>query len=192
MKKAVMCCLISLVILILATACGSGKPNQLHIPVQPFEYTNQDEKPVGLSDLKEKVWIANFVFTHCATVCPTMTANMANLQERLKEAGAKAELISFSVDPEQDDPAALKSYLQKFDADFTNWHALTGYDFDVIKTFVLRSFKSPIAKDTSSDQVIHGTSFYLVDQSGIVVAKYDGMLDVPYDKIIKDVKVLQQ
>ncbi|MNI49539.1 hypothetical protein D3C73_1041530 [compost metagenome] len=193
MKKAVMCCLIGMMmLLLLATACSSGKPNQLDIPVQPFEFTNQDEKPLSLSDLKEKVWIANLVFTHCVTVCPTMTANMAKLQERLKEAGVMAELISFSVDPKQDTPAALKSYLQKFDADFTNWHALTGYDFDVIKTFVLRSFKSTIGKDTKSDQVIHDTYFYLVDQSGTVVAKYDGMLDVPYDKIIKDVKVLQQ
>ncbi|MGM1049565.1 protein SCO1/2 [Paenibacillus uliginis N3/975] len=186
--------IVTLLIMILgvATACGNSKPNQFSIPVEPFEYMNQDEETVSLSDLSGKVWVADFVFTHCITVCPTMTANMAELQKRLKKEGVEAELISFSVDPERDDPAALKSYLEKFDADFTNWHALTGYEYEDIKSFVLKSFKTPLIMDTASDQVIHGTSFYLVDQSGTVVAKYDGTTDTPYDKIIKDVKALQK
>ncbi|RRJ67288.1 SCO family protein [Paenibacillus oralis] len=189
MKKTVVIGLLILSLMISA-ACGSSKPNQLNYPVEPFSFTNQDEMEVSLSDLQGKVWIADFIFTYCETVCPTMTANMAELQKRLKSADVEAELISFSVDPERDDPAALRSYLEKFDADFTNWSALTGYGFEEIKTFVLKSFKAPISKDGASDQVIHGTSFYLVDQSGTVVAKYDGMENTPYEKIIKDIKTL--
>ncbi|MGG4344805.1 SCO family protein [Paenibacillus lautus] len=181
---------VMMVFTLVAAACGNSKPSQLSIPIQPFEYINQDEEPISLADLEGKVWIADFVFTRCITVCPTMTANMAELQQRLDDAGLEATLVSFSVDPERDDPAALKSYLSKFDANFTNWHALTGYTFEEIKTFVLQSFKAPIAMDTAADQVIHGTSFYLVDPSGTVVAKYDGNTDPPYDKILKDVKSL--
>ncbi|MFW5436888.1 SCO family protein [Paenibacillus apiarius] len=191
MKKAVIYVLIGFMIVI-ASACGSGKPNQLNYQVAPFESINQDGNPVSLADLKGKVWIADFVFTYCTTVCPTMTANMSELQSRLKSAGIEAVLISFSVDPERDDPEALKNYLTKFDADFSNWHALTGYEFNEIKTFIVNSFKTVVAKDTSSDQVIHGTSFFLVDPAGTVVAKYDGMTDTPYDKIMKDVKALQR
>ncbi|MGY5342594.1 SCO family protein [Paenibacillus glucanolyticus] len=189
MKKIMLIGVLMLVTLV-AAACGNSKPSQLSIPVQPFEYINQDEEEVSLADLKGKVWIADFVFTRCITVCPTMTANMAELQQRLSDAGLEATLVSFSVDPERDEPAALKSYLGKFDANFTNWHALTGYTFEDIKSFVLQSFKAPIAMDTAADQVIHGTSFYLIDQSGTVVAKYDGNIDPPYDKILKDVKSL--
>lgn len=181
-----------ILVLTVTAACGNGKPNQLSYPVEPFTFINQDEKAVSLSALQGKVWVADFIFTYCETVCPTMTANMAELQKQLESAGVEAELISFSVDPERDNPVALKSYLEKFDADFTNWSALTGYDFNEIKSFVLRSFKTPIAKDGVSDQVIHGTSFYLVDQSGTVVAKYDGMERTPYEKIIKDMKALQR
>ena len=191
MRKAVLYVFIG-VLIVLTAACGSSKPNQLHYQVDPLDSVNQNGDPVSLSDLKGKVWIANFVFTYCATVCPTMTANMSKLQERLKSSGVEAELVSFSVDPERDDPEALKTYLSKFDADFSNWQALTGYEFDEIKTFVLNSFKSVLVKDTSSDQVIHGTSFFLVDPSGTVVAKYDGMQDTPYDKIIRDANSLQQ
>lgn len=189
MKKLVLYSLLSLLIVI-ATACGSGK-NQVHTQVEPFEFTDQDGNSFTSKDLKNKIWIADFMFTYCTTVCPSMTANMAELQSKLKGAGLEVELISFSVDPERDDPATLKSYMSKFGADFTNWHGLTGYQFSEIKSFVLKSFKSVIAKDTASDQVIHGTLFFLVDRSGTVVAKYDGMTDVPYDKIIKDIKALQ-
>jgi len=189
-KKAGLCLVVVMLMLITA-ACGQGKSKQLNTPVEPFQFMNQDERLLSLEDLRGKVWVADLVFTYCSTVCPTMTANMADLQKRLKAEGVEAELVSFSVDPERDDPAALKSYLSKFNADFTNWHALTGYDFNTIKTFVLKSFRSAIAKDQASDQVIHGTSFYLVNAEGNVVAKYDGMTDTPYDQIIKDIKALQ-
>lgn len=192
MKKAVVLSVLLGLMMVFASACSGGKPNQLQYEVAPFAFMNQDGNPVSLSDLKEKVWIADMVFTYCATVCPSMTANMAELQQRLQSAGVDATLISFSVDPERDDPEALKQYLTKFNADFSNWHALTGSSFSEIKTFLLDSFKTAIAKDESSDQVIHGTSFFLVDPSGTVVAKYDGMIDTPYDKIIKDVKALQR
>lgn len=181
-----------LLITMLVAGCGNGKPSNYNIPVQPFAYVNQEGQTLSLADLKDKVWIADFVFTYCTTVCPTMTANMSQLQKKLKSAGVDAELISFSVDPEKDDPEALKTYLSKFDADFTNWNALTGYEFEEIKTFLLKSFKATIVKDTATDQVIHGTSFYLINQSGIVVAKYDGMTDTPYDEIISDIKLLQK
>jgi protein SCO1/2 len=189
--KAILASLLGMV-LILAAGCGSGKPNQLGYPVEHFEFMNQNEQTVSLSDLRGKVWIADFIFTYCETICPTMTANMAELQKRLKSAGAEAELISFSVDPERDDPAVLRGYLEKFNADFTSWNALTGYPVEEIKSFVLRSFRAPISKDTASGQMIHGPFFYLVDQTGMVVAKYDGMSSKPYEKIIKDIKALQQ
>nr|WP_238192148.1 SCO family protein [Paenibacillus sp. L3-i20] len=191
MKRAALAIMIC-AMLVVISACGNSKPNKLNLPVNDFTFTNQDEQPVSLSDLKGKVWVADLIFTHCETVCPTMSANMAELQKQLKSANVDAEIISFSVDPERDNPAALKSYLEKFDADFTNWQALTGYSHEEIKTFVLQSFKVPVAKDTASDQIIHGTSFYLVDQKGTVVTKYDGMENTPYEKIIKDIKALQR
>lgn len=193
MRKFMLMGLISIIIVI-TTACGSSnKPSaaDFNMKVEPFEYTDQDGSPFSLSDLENKVWIADVVFTYCTTVCPAMTANMAELQKRISEAGIEAELVSFSVDPERDDPAALKGYLGKFDANFTNWHALTGYKFDEIKSFILKSFKTIVVKDTASDQVIHGTSFFLIDQSGSVVGKYDGTMDTPFDQIIKDIKALQ-
>ncbi|MEC0239838.1 SCO family protein [Paenibacillus dokdonensis] len=180
-----------LVSVLLVTACGDGKPDKLNIKLESFQYIDQEGNRKDISDLKGKVWVADFFFTHCTTVCPMLTSNMADLQQELKNAGIKAELVSFSVDPENDNPEAIITYISKFSDDLTNWQGLTGYSFDDIQTFARNNFKMAIQKDTASDQVIHGTSFFLVDQTGTVVSFYDGQ-EPPYDKIKKDIKALER
>lgn len=85
---------------IILAACGqSGIENALNYDVEDFNYTNQDNQAVGLSDLEGKVWIADFIFTSCETVCPPMTYNMSQLQDKVKEEGIEnVEFVSFSVD----------------------------------------------------------------------------------------------
>lgn len=173
-------------------ACGSDKPNELNWKVSDFTFTNQDKQPFGLADLKGKVWLASFIFTNCTTVCPPMTANMSLIQRDLKEKGIEAQLVSFSVDPEVDQPEVLKAYGSKFQADFSNWQYLTGYTQQEIEAFAKDSFKTPVQKTTASDQVTHGTSFYLVDQEGTIVKKYSGSHDTPYEEIIGDIAALAE
>lgn len=178
-----------LLIVILA-ACGqSGIENALNYDVKDFSYTNQDNQGVGLSDLEGKVWIADFIFTSCETVCPPMTFNMSQLQDKVKEEGIEnVEFVSFSVDPTVDSPEALKDFANNYEIDFSNWHFLTGYSQEEIESFAVDSFKSLVKKPKNDDQVIHQTSIYLVDQNGVVMKDYDGVSDVPYDEIIADIK----
>ncbi len=186
--------LVPLLFVILAAACSSEQkiPNATDYEVESFTYTNQDGKDVSLEDLKGKVWVADFVFTNCNTVCLPMTANMKKLQERIEEEGLEdVKLISFSVDPEVDKPEVLKEYGQQFNADFTNWHFLTGYSQDEIEDFSLESFKATVQKPDGNDQVIHSVSFSLVDQEGRVVQSYSGLDDIPMDDIIQHIKMLQ-
>lgn len=179
-------------VLILLSACSSANPTALNMKLGEFQAVNQDGQEVTLADFEGKIWVASFFFTHCSTVCPSLTANMADLQMKIAEEGIDMDLVSFSVDPEKDDPDAIKQYLQKFDADFSNWQALTGYSFEEIQQLSQQSFKSAMAKEGGdSDQVIHGTSFYLIDGSGIIVGKYSG-LDVPTEEIIKDVNKMKK
>jgi protein SCO1 len=184
--------LITTVALVLAlAACGSKVPDPLNWELDNFSYTNQENEPFGLSDLKGKVWIADFIFTNCETVCPPMTANMAKLQKMMKKEGLDVEFVSFSVDPEHDTPQALKEYVAKFDGDLTNWHLLTGYKQEDIEQFALKQFKTIVQMPKQTNQVIHGTDFYLVDQEGKVVKSYSGVSDTPYDEIVDHVKALQ-
>ncbi|WP_090947917.1 SCO family protein [Parageobacillus thermantarcticus] len=183
--------MIILLAVVLLAACGKTIPDAKNWPISDFTFTDQNGKPFGLNDLKGKVWVADFIFTNCETVCPPMTANMAKLQDMVKEEGLDVEFVSFSVDPEVDTPEKLKEYVKKFDGDLANWHLLTGYSQQEIGQFAEKNFKTIVQKPKNQDQVIHGTNFYLVDQNGTIVQTYSGAQDVPYERILEHIEILQ-
>ncbi|WP_147533681.1 SCO family protein [Bacillus marasmi] len=192
-KKASMFVIV-IILSIIISACGQNEiKNAKNWPVKDFTYTDQEGKSFGLSDLKGKVWVSDFIFTSCADVCLPMTANMAKLQQMLKDEGIEdVELVSFSVDPAVDTPDRLKMFADNFNADYSNWHFLTGYTQEEIEQKALKDFKAVVKKPENEDQVIHGIDFYLMDQDGKIVAYYDGLDEIPYKQIIKDIKTLQK
>lgn len=188
MKRRLSFILIILLSFALA-GCGYKIDNKLNLPVTDFDFTNQDNESISLSDLKGNVWIADFIFTNCTTVCIPMMSNMVSIQEQLKEKNLDVEFISFSVDPEFDTPDVLKTYASEFNADLTSWHFLTGYSQSELEKFAMNSFKTYAKKPEVDQQVIHGTSFFLVDQNGLVVKEFSG-LDAQIDEITKDINYL--
>lgn len=192
LKKVYTILMLAAVIMI-AGGCGnSGLKDAKNYPIEDFTFSNQDGESVSKADLKGKVWVSSFIFTNCADVCPPMTANMAKLQDMIKEEGLEdVEIVSFSVDPAVDSPEVLKEYGKKFNADFKNWSFLTGYTQGEIEEFALENFKTLVKKPETGDQVIHGTDFYLVDQNGDMRKSYTGLKDVPFEQIIEDIKALQ-
>jgi len=178
---------------LLMTACGKKEiENPLNWPVKDFTATTQDNKQVGLKDLKGKVWISAFIFTSCVDVCPPMTSNMSKIQKMVKEEGLKdVEFVSFSVDPTVDTPEVLTRYANQFGVDFKNWTFLTGYSQAFIEEYAMKNFKTIVKKPEEGNQVIHQTYLYLVDQEGNIQKSYKGDRDVPFDEIISDIKALQ-
>ena len=156
--------------------------------LQDFNAVTQDGKNVSSNDYKGEAWVANFIFTNCTTVCLPMTANMAKLQEMLAAEKVKAKMVSFSVDPERDIPEVLSEYAEKYEADLNTWNFLTGYSQEDIQA-IAKNFKTLAQKEEGTDQVTHGTKIFLINRDGVIVKGYNG-LDVPYDKIIADLKLL--
>ncbi|MCM3724303.1 SCO family protein [Neobacillus cucumis] len=182
-----------LVLILLLSGCGKKEiENAVNWPIKDFTATNQQNKQIGLKDLKGKVWVSAFIFTSCADVCPPMTANMVKLQKKIKEENLKdVELVSFSVDPTVDTPEVLTNYAKQFGVEFSNWTFLTGYSQEFIEKFATESFKTIVKKPVEGNQVIHQTYLYLVDQEGNIKKTYSGYKDVPYEEIINDIKTLQ-
>lgn len=181
---------ISLVFAVLLSACSSEPKNGKEIV--PFYYTDQNGQPFGKDELEGKVWIADFVFTKCQTVCPPMTLEMADLQRKFEDEGIQVEFVSFTVDPAIDSPDLLKEYIHQFTDDETNWHMLTGYTQEEIEIFAREQFQTIVQKPSTSDQVIHGTNFYLIDQQGRIVNEYN-YVDTSYVKeMTKDIKKIQK
>ncbi|MCY8000362.1 SCO family protein [Bacillus haynesii] len=180
------------ILTVFLSSCGTSKiENPLNYDVQSFSFQNQDGKAVSLESLNGQVWVADFIFTNCKTICPPMTSHMAELQKQMEEENLQARIVSFSVDPENDTPEKLKKFADNYPLSFQNWDFLTGYSQEEIEKFALKSFKSIVKKPEDEDQVIHQSSFYLVDQNGKVVKDYDGAKNTPYDEIIADIKTLE-
>ncbi|MEH6994773.1 lipoprotein [Neobacillus drentensis] len=178
---------------LLLSACGQkGIQNPLDYPVKDFKAVTQDNKPFEKKNLDGKIWVADFIFTNCADVCPPMTANMTKLQKMVDEEELKnVEFVSFSVDPTVDTPEKLTEYAQNFGLKDDNWTFLTGYSQEFIETYARETFKTLVKKPQEGDQVIHQTYFFLVGPDEKVKKIYDGYQEVPYDEMISDIKALQ-
>lgn len=160
--------------------------------VPNFEFTTQNNETLSLDDLEGQWWIADFVFTNCVTVCLPMTSNMSSLQEKIKDEGIEnVHLVSFSVDPDYDSPEVLKEYAEQYNADDQLWSFLTGYDFDTIKELSIKTFRNLVQEaEPGSDQVTHGTRFFLVNPEGKVIKNYDGVKADEMDIILEDLITL--
>ena len=132
-----------------------------------FQLTDQNGERFGSDDLRGKVWIADFIFTHCAGACQVMSGHMQDVQRQLKSPDVK--LVSFSVDPQRDTPAALKEFAARFQADDARWKFLTGTSEQM--SDVAEGMKVAAKVDPTAG-VIHSEYFLLVDRAGQVCGIY--------------------
>lgn len=185
--------LLIIICALLLSACGqNGIQNPLDYPVNDFTAVTQENKPFEKKILDGKIWVADFIFTNCADVCPPMTANMTKLQKMVEDEKLEnVEFVSFSVDPTVDTPEKLTEYAKNFGLKDDNWTFLTGYSQEFIETYAKETFKTLVKKPQEGDQVIHQTYFFLVGPDEKVKKIYDGYKEVPYDEMINDIKALQ-
>lgn len=152
--------------------------------IPDFQLIDSEGKSFGFKQLKEKVWIADFVFTTCGSICPVLTKNMAALHRTFYMVNS-VELVSISVNPDQDSPEVLRQYQKKFTTDAKNWRFLTG-ETNEIKRLVVEGFKL----GSVEDPVFHSDRFVLVDSQGRIRGYYDGINSDGLNAIYKDITIL--
>ena len=197
MKKWLIAVLAALMFL---TACSAGAVEPMSRygdEIQNFEVTNQNNETFTREDMDGKVWLLSFIFTNCATVCPPMSQNMTAVAQELEEKGVEDYgIMSFSVDPEVDTPAVLTEYASWYDIpENTDWQFLTGYDYSFIRGYAEDNFKTIVAPPPKgSNQVTHGTAFYLIDEDGTIIKDYAGVDSgdnkFPQAEVVSDVEKL--
>lgn len=145
-----------------------GKPLPVYGGVADFTLTNQDGRPISRADLRGKVWVADIIFTRCPGPCLKMTRQMSQLQAALPPR-SQAQLVSLTTDPEFDTPPVLKTYAQRFGADFNRWMFLTGSPKQVaslaIDSLKLTALgKKPEERQSPVDLFVHSTIFVVIDK----------------------------
>ena len=161
--------------------------------VPEFRLIDQDNQPFGSDELKGSVWIVNFIFTRCPTVCPLFTSRMAKVQHRIRHAASSMHLVSFTVDPDFDTPEILKAYAKKYKSSSRLWSFVTG-DSETIQTTVREGFKMSMEQkgtlDNDIPNIIHGTHFVLVDQHLNIRGYYKADDDDDTNRMIRDADAL--
>lgn len=144
--------------------------------VPEFEMINENGQRFGSKDLKDRVYLANFIFTRCPTVCPKMTREMEKVQKRVKGLGQKVALVSFTVDPKYDNEKVLFDYARKIHANPYVWSFLTGSN-DKGELFKLYrdGFKVPVENDGSENlmTIAHAEKIVLVDTESRIRGYYN-------------------
>ncbi|WP_258098730.1 SCO family protein [Marinoscillum pacificum] len=169
-----------------------GNTDTIH-RVADFALTNQDGQTISNADLKGKIYVTNFFFTICPTVCPRMTNNLQRIQEAFAQ-DVEVLLVSHSVMPWMDSVEVLKEYAMENNIDASKWHLLTG-DKDLIYRLGRQSYFADegFGKSvTDIDDFLHTENIVLVDEQQHIRGVYNGTLPLEMTRLIEDIHRLKQ
>lgn len=159
--------------------------------IPPFAFTNQNGETITNADYDGKIYVADFFFTRCPTICPKMTANMVRLQWKLKDdAFADIKFLSHTIDVRHDSVEVLKSYAQDAGADENRWNFVTGSQEEIYAVGEQGYFLSAMEDSLAPGGYLHSGLFVLVDRNRHIRGLYDGTTSDEVDKLFDDVKML--
>ncbi len=158
--------------------------------IASFNLLTQDDRSMTLSDLDNKIIVADFFFTHCPAICPEMVKHMKQVQQEFIT-DKNIALISFSVDPDNDSTKRLKEYCIQRGISNDNWSFLTGDKKDIYK-LARNSFKIVATDgDGGPGDFIHSEKLVLLDKQKRIRGYYDGTSDKETGQLINDIKKLK-
>ena len=156
--------------------------------IAPFAFTNQNGIKVTNKDYEGKIYVADFFFTTCQTICPKMTDNMVWLQNKIKD-NSKVKLLSHSVFPDEDTVEILKKYAKEKGVLDVKWNLVTGNQKEIYKIARQSYLAVKTGKPEEMYDMVHTENFVLVDQKGRIRGFYNGL---NIDKTVKGEKNLTQ
>lgn len=160
-----------------------------------FTLVERAGRPISRGDLHGQPWIADFIFTRCSGMCPALSARMADLRRRVRDAGLQARLVSFSVDPTHDTPDVLRGYAERYAAD-DRWLFVTG-ERDALYRLIGEGFRLSVAEripgqgGDDGELITHSDRFVLVDAAGQIRGYYHGSEAESVAELMRDLAALQ-
>lgn len=168
---------------------GGIKADTVYHKIPDFEFVDQDSNWVNNETFSDKVYIADFFFTSCPTICPTMKAQMLRVYEEFLD-NEEVAILSHSIDPEFDNVEVLHDFAEKLGVESHKWHFVTG-DKDEIYTVGMKGYLVTAGEDASAPGgYIHSGAFILVDKDRRIRGLYDGTVVADVNELMRDIKIL--
>ena len=168
---------------------GKEVADTIYPKVPSFRYLNQDSTWITKDTYKGKVLIVDFMFTHCPSICPSMTSNMKLLSENLEDLSKELQFLSFSIDPKTDTPNRLRSYIIERELTAKNWYFFTG-DEEATHLLAKEFFNGAERDEDAAGGFGHTPYFALVDTKGHVRGIYDGTDPIAVKQLEEDIRLL--
>lgn len=157
--------------------------------VSDFELINQNGDTITNKDYEDKIYVVDFFFTRCGSICPIMTNNMKKIQDKFLE-NDNLMLLSISVTPNIDNVATLKKYAKSKGVINSKWNIATGNKKHIYE-LARKSYFAVLKKgDGGLQDFIHTPNFILIDKKKQIRGIYDGTDDTEIKRVIKDIKTL--
>ncbi len=168
-----------------------GKVDTIYHQIPPFRFLNQDSTWVSEKDLSGKIYVADFFFTSCPTICPKMKTQLLRIYERYAS-NDQIRILSHSIDPTFDTPIVLKQYAERLQVKAPRWNMLTG-DKAAIYKLGEKSYMVTAQEDKNeAGGFVHSGAFILVDKNRHVRGIYDGTQETEVNHLIEDIEILLQ
>jgi len=156
-----------------------------------FSFVDQDSNIVTQDTFRDKIYVADFFFTSCRTICPRMTAQMDRVYDSV-EHDPDVLLLSHTIDPEYDTVALLRDYAERLEAKSSKWHFVTGNKDDIYKLAQTSYFTTALEDKSDADGFIHSGAFLLVDKQKRIRGKYDGTKEEEVNRLLTDIGRLKK
>jgi protein SCO1/2 len=159
--------------------------------IAPFTFVDQDSARVTNETFQGKIYVADFFFTSCRTICPIMKSQMLRVYEATREM-PDVLILSHTIDPEYDTVALLRDFATRLGVQSQRWHFVTGVKDSIYKIAQTSYFATALEDKTEPDGFIHSGAFLLIDRQGRIRGKYDGTKEDEVNRLIIDIKKLRR
>jgi len=170
-------------------ADGSSGVDTVYQRIPPFKFLNQDSVYITNDQFKDKIYIADFFFTSCTTICPIMHRNLKTVYDKFQD-NPDVMFLSHTIDFKYDTPSVLKKYAKKLGVDGPKWQFVYGAK-DSVYTLAEKSYLVAVLEDsTNKDGYIHQGYLVLIDKNRHIRGAYDGTNPEQVAQLEKDIPVL--
>lgn len=170
---------------------GQKKVDTVYHTIAPFSFINQDSQEVTHKTFENKIYVADFFFTSCRTICPKMKTQMLRVYDSIQNMD-DVVILSHTIDPEHDDVARLHDFAERLGVKSSKWHFVTGERDSIYNIAQTSYFVTAMEDKTEPDGFIHSGAFLLIDKQRRIRGKYDGTSEEDVNRLIRDIKILRK
>ncbi len=167
----------------------SGNDTVYHA-IADFKFIDQDSNEVTNDTYKGKIYVADFFFTSCRTICPIMKTQMLRVYDSIQN-DQEVMLLSHTIDPEYDTVGLLHDYAKRLGVESKKWHFVTGNKDEIYKLAQTSYFSTALEDNSEPDGFIHSGAFLLIDKERRIRGKYDGTKEEDVNRLLADIQRLK-